>query len=108
MRMFGRLYRSYVANMQALVGYVPQPYHGYIASFEYTEQPHTRRNSGWEDLSRGRFERYDISGTHMTLMRQPHVKLLAQKLNRCLNSERQAVPAWSSEDRGRKIKPLNF
>ncbi|HEX7774377.1 MAG TPA: condensation domain-containing protein [Pyrinomonadaceae bacterium] len=91
-KLFGRLYKTYVANLEALIGYVPQPYNGFIASFEATEhRQHLQHDSGWEKLSQGRFERHEIPGNHITLMRQPHVKVLAHKLNHCLNEERKML-----------------
>lgn len=84
---FGRLYRVYLANMMAISNYRPRPYHGRVALFEFTEQ-HEKFNLrvGWEPLCLGALDYYEVPGNRITLMRQPHVKVLAQTLDACLNS----------------------
>jgi thioesterase domain-containing protein len=83
---FRRLYTVYLANIVACINYVPQPYEGRLVLFEFMERPENfNLHSAWEELCHRPLERHGIPGNHITFMRQPNVKVLAQKLNSCLN-----------------------
>lgn len=71
------------ANLQARNNYVPQVYSGRAILFRSESQSlYTDRypELGWRDLVAGGIEIQDIPGTHMTLIKEPHVRVLAEKL----------------------------
>jgi thioesterase domain-containing protein len=88
---FRRLYRVYMANMRATENYRPQPFNGRVVLFGSVEQQakHEQGSEG-EGFCRGPLERHCLGGNHITLMRQPHVRELAKRLNACLNGEEPA------------------
>ena len=59
--------------------YRPGPYPGRVALFRsYTNSDEAL--SGWSGVLRGSVELYDVSGTHMGMFFEPHVKDLASQL----------------------------
>jgi thioesterase domain-containing protein/acyl carrier protein len=88
--MFERLYRVYVADAVALINNVPRPYAGRVVLFDFMEQQdRLAHRSAWDELCLGPVERHEVPGNHLTAMRRPNARLLAQKLNECLNSPRR-------------------
>src|ERR1043165_3635294 len=74
---------------------VPRTYDGRITVFRVPNQPATRirsHNLGWESRSTGGVEVEVVSGEHQTLMREPHVKVLASRLTKIL-AEIEAEPS---------------
>jgi len=77
------------ANSEALVKYQPKPYTGKITLFN--GDPLSGMNAqnaiaGWLNLAQGGTEIYQIPGHHFSILRHPHVEVLAEKLNACLDS----------------------
>jgi thioesterase domain-containing protein len=75
------------ANYQALRTYVPQVYPGRIILFLSREAPERAfydRRLGWSDLTTEGLEVHVVPGSHETLFGEPHVRVLAQKLQGCL------------------------
>ncbi len=75
------------AIVRAYRSYYPQVYPGKIIFFRAIDNmeeyaPHMEK---WEELATGCVEIYDISGNHDSIMSEPHVSVLAQKLKDCLN-----------------------
>jgi thioesterase domain-containing protein/acyl carrier protein len=70
------------ANMLARDTYVPKIYPGRVIFFQ------TRDNQDapyrWENLMTGGIEVHEIPGTHETLLQEPHVQIVAEKLKACL------------------------
>jgi len=77
-----RLFQVFKANRIALANYQPQPYSGRVALF-CASSPEDDR--GWSSLVTGELETYVIPGDHYGTMQQSHVRVLAQKLEACLN-----------------------
>ncbi|HEY0512807.1 MAG TPA: thioesterase domain-containing protein, partial [Thermoanaerobaculia bacterium] len=78
-----RLLRVYRANVRAYRLYVPQPYPGRItliraegAAFE----PSLGADLGWEKLSPHPIDRQIVPGDHLSLLAEPHVRALADRL----------------------------
>lgn len=74
------------ANSQAAYRYVPQPYSGRITLFKAAEQPDATEQDqklGWNALA-SEIELHQVPGNHLSLLRQPHVQILAQQLRQCL------------------------
>lgn len=76
------------ANIQATYRYVPQPYSHTITLFKAVEQSDAIGQDsilGWEALAKN-IQLYQVSGNHLSLLKQPHVQTLAQQLGQILSS----------------------
>ncbi|HEV2851938.1 MAG TPA: condensation domain-containing protein, partial [Thermoanaerobaculia bacterium] len=78
-----RLLRVYKTNVRAYRRYVPRPYAGAItliraegAQFDPALGP----DLGWEKLSPHPIDRQTVPGDHITLLAEPHVRTLADRL----------------------------
>ena len=76
-----------LASIHAVRTYRAKPYRGRISLFRvanrhpgYIHDP----DLGWGGLAGGGVEVYEIPGDHVTLWREPNVRVLAQKLGHCL------------------------
>jgi thioesterase domain-containing protein len=81
------------ANQQALRTYVPQVYPGRIILFLSSEAPERAfydRRLGWSDMTTEGLEVHVVPGSHETLFGEPHVRVLAQKLQGCLQKVQAA------------------
>jgi thioesterase domain-containing protein len=43
-------------------------------------------HDGWRELVEGRIEVHEITGNHINIIKEPHVRLLAEKLKGCLET----------------------
>ena len=78
----GHLFAVFKANYVALESYQPQPYSGRVALLganASAEDPNLRK------LAVGELETHTIPGDHYSMMQQPHVGVLAQELEACMN-----------------------
>lgn len=100
------LVEVYKANCQAQ--YVPQDiYPGRITLFRSSEEQvkhsadekftEIQYESGWNwsQLSAQPVDIYQVSGDHITMMVEPHVRVLADKLRNCLFQANLAIPSSS-------------
>ncbi|MBW4459828.1 MAG: amino acid adenylation domain-containing protein [Nodosilinea sp. WJT8-NPBG4] len=74
------------ANSQATYDYVPQPYSQAIALFKAAEQSDANRQDetlGWSELVKD-IQLHEVPGNHLSLLKQPHVQVLAQQLRHYL------------------------
>jgi acyl-CoA synthetase (AMP-forming)/AMP-acid ligase II/thioesterase domain-containing protein len=71
------------ANLNAKKNYRAKPYPGRIMLYR-SEEFHTRKDKDWHlkwsELAAGGFDCELVSGTHMTMLHEPHVRILAKKL----------------------------
>ncbi|MBW4493514.1 MAG: amino acid adenylation domain-containing protein [Oscillatoria princeps RMCB-10] len=76
------------ANRQAVRNYLPQVYPGRVTLFRSIERP-TRKYYdpllGWGELAAGGVEVVEVPGHHKTLILEPYVRFLAEKLRACLD-----------------------
>ena len=81
-----RLMKIFSANSRATLNYIPQPYSGAIALFRTSESPKKSHDLtlGWSQLARSGVQVHCIPGNHLTMLRKPHVQVLAQQLCRYL------------------------
>lgn len=80
-----------IVDRQALRHYMPHLYPGRITYFwacDTSERWPGNRRSGWEQLARGGLEFHQVTGGRDTMMREPHAKLLGDKLKACLTDAR--------------------
>ncbi|MBE9159372.1 amino acid adenylation domain-containing protein [Nodosilinea sp. LEGE 06152] len=74
------------AHSQATHDYVPRPYSHAIALFKAADQSDANRHDetlGWSELVKN-IELHEVPGNHLSLLKQPHVQVLAQQLRRYL------------------------
>lgn len=70
----------------AYKNYYPTVYPGKVIFFRAVEQTqeYTRYLERWEELAAGGLEIHDIPGHHDSIMSEPHVRVLAEKLKVCI------------------------
>jgi thioesterase domain-containing protein len=76
-----------VAHQQATRTYVAKPYAGKLVLFRTAGQKEIWRPDprlGWDGLAAGGVQVHYIAGDHATLLAEPHVRTLAEKLRECL------------------------
>jgi len=76
------------ACRQAAFRYVPQPYPGRVTLFRASDRAlrgvEEDPQAGWGEWARGGVEIHAVPGTHMSMMTEPHVRLLALEVQECL------------------------
>ncbi|MBO1348049.1 MAG: amino acid adenylation domain-containing protein [Hormoscilla sp. GUM202] len=77
-----RLFEVFKANLKAMYDYQPHAYSGRTVLFCARNEAVDR---GWNSLVAGELETYKIPSDHYAMMREPHVRVLAQELETCLN-----------------------
>ena len=74
-------------NYLAARRYVPQPYPGVVTFFAASEEVSIIENEcGWRTLAGGGLEVIQIPGNHQSMIREPHVRLLAERLKHRLGN----------------------
>lgn len=79
-------------NYKAQQSYVPRRYAGGAVLFQCTERGQWRRGlpqDGWGDLLAEGLEVHQIPGSHTGMYREPHVRVLVEKLEACLRRAQQ-------------------
>ncbi len=79
--------RIFRANSQATLDYVPQVYPKRITLFKTSVQLRIADDPsmGWGKLASEGVEIHIIPGNHLTMLRKPHVQVLAEKLRVCID-----------------------
>jgi amino acid adenylation domain-containing protein len=75
------------ANSQATYRYVPQLYPHRLTLFKAAEQPDALKNQptlNWNTLVND-IQLHQVPGNHLSLLKQPHVQILAQQLGQSLS-----------------------
>ena len=78
-------------NRQARRHYVPNSYPGKATIFRARDCDQSLSQQrlpdlGWRQFVQGGLEIYDIPGNHLTMLQEPHVKILAQQLDAYLKT----------------------
>ena len=79
--------RVFYANSQAVLNYVPQAYPKKINLFRTKVQSNIAKEDssmGWHQLTVGGTEIHHIPGNHLTMLRKPHIQILAAQLKACI------------------------
>ncbi|MCC5603472.1 non-ribosomal peptide synthetase [Nostoc favosum] len=79
--------RVFYANSQAVLNYVPQVYPKRINLFRTRVQLNVAEGEpsmGWDQLAVGGTEIHHIPGNHLTMLRKPHIQVLAAQLRGCI------------------------
>jgi aspartate racemase len=77
------------ANAYATRRYRPGAYLGRMTLFRAREQPERYRRDpqlGWGGVSVGGLDIHEVPGDHYTMWREPHVRVLAERLRGCLET----------------------
>ena len=64
----------------AFKSYKPQPYPGRAVLFRAMDESHFSTLDKWKDLLVGGLDIYDIPGDHLSILQEPNVPLLAEKM----------------------------
>lgn len=74
-------------SYQAAMNYRPGAYPGKVTLFRATQRPRGGRQDvflGWDRVASGGMEVREVPGDHVTLLKEPGVRLLAEELKQCL------------------------
>ena len=72
---------------RAAYDYRPPAYDGDVALFQPADRPSVLdARPGWARLTRGRFAAYEIPGGHSTMLQQPDVRHLADRMREALHA----------------------
>ncbi len=84
-----RLLRVYRTNVRAYRMYRPRPYPGPLTLLLSSELPRdpSAPDLGWGTLTPRPVEVHELPGGHITLLAEPHVRGLAERLRACLEKE---------------------
>jgi aspartate racemase len=77
-----------IDTLRALREYVPQVYPGRVTLFRANKRPAgyiDDRDSGWGELAAGGVAIHEIPGYHGSIVMEPRVRILAERLQTCLN-----------------------
>jgi amino acid adenylation domain-containing protein len=86
-KQFMRYLRLNMVEGHAWRTYTPEPYAGKITVFCSAEDAGTNvAGSGWATLATAGVDVIRVPGDHLTMMRQPHVKVLASRVDAAMNS----------------------
>lgn len=91
------------AITKAVYNYFGQPYSGGIVYFLPGFRERVFRSSRtWYRLASGRLDVYIVPGRHMDILKEPHVRIVAEKLRSCLDE------AWAdgSDDDRSQAEPV--
>jgi aspartate racemase len=75
-------------HREALREYRLRPYPGRVTVFRAAERGVSRTvdaQMGWGELALGGVEVYEVPGDHASLVKEPHVQVLAARLSACLH-----------------------
>jgi amino acid adenylation domain-containing protein len=78
------LRRVIQANFVARSRFVPKPYGGSAFIFRASQRivsPYKANHLGWEPVIRGGIECFEIEADHLSILEEPHVRLVAEKLD---------------------------
>lgn len=101
------------ANVQAAKNYVPQVYSGRVTLLRSSEQsPKCFHDPqlGWGDFAGEGVEIHEISGPHESIMTEPYIRVLAEKMNLCLEKAEAAIANEQVSDvdrQGEKNEPFS-
>ncbi len=79
------------ANQSAARGYRPRDYQGPVTLFKATDVPRQEvsKETGWREVALGGMEVVKVPGGHLTMMQEPCVQVLGQRLMETLKKAEQ-------------------
>lgn len=97
--------------------YLPKVYPGKMTLFRASNQPlgiQPDATLGWENFVAGKLEIHEVPGHHGSIVAEPYVRILAEKLNDCLvvaQTEKEKTvenPKTDESDRREFVKAASF
>ena len=84
----GRVFRLFVSNMHAVMDYRAKPYDGRVTLFQASEPLVRQRFEPHREWTRScsRVQLQEVPGNHLTMIHEPHVGALAERLQQCLDA----------------------
>ena len=85
---FSRFVRILRTHTEAWRAYQPQVYSGRITLFRASESSgdgYQEPDMGWGRLTSGGVEVHEVPGDHISMIHEPHVRVLAERLRGCLD-----------------------
>jgi thioesterase domain-containing protein/acyl carrier protein len=82
-------------SYHAALNYRPRWYPGKVTLFRAAQRPRSGTQDvflGWERFVGGGMEVYEIPGDHVTLLKEPGIRVLAKELQRCLRPHEARGP----------------
>ncbi|MFL6332308.1 MAG: amino acid adenylation domain-containing protein, partial [Pyrinomonadaceae bacterium] len=80
-----RLFEVFKANSGAAAAYAPKPYGGAVTLLRAGEgPPATDPQLGWGEFVNGAVELHEVPGNHYSILTEPNVRVLAERLGSCL------------------------
>jgi thioesterase domain-containing protein/acyl carrier protein len=81
-----RLVQMLKSHIYAGKIYIPQPYRGRVTLFRASEEAADSEDLtlGWQELATEGVDLHWVPGNHLTMVREPHVQVLARQLRACL------------------------
>jgi thioesterase domain-containing protein len=82
------------ANVRAVSRFVPKPYGGCALIFRANEEDLDAYHDdamGWQPFVRGGIECFEIEGDHMSILEEPAVRLMAEKLDAKLRNPKSST-----------------
>lgn len=95
--------------LRATEHYVPRPYPGRITLFRASKQPAgivPDPQLGWGRVALGGVEVYEVPGHHGAIVYEPRIKILAERLRRCLWTEQDGAPSEEIRRQSKSADPL--
>jgi thioesterase domain-containing protein/acyl carrier protein len=82
-----RLVQMLKSHIYAGKIYIPQPYRGRVTLFRASEEVADSDDLtlGWRELATEGVDLHWVPGNHLTMVREPHVQVLAKELRACLD-----------------------
>jgi amino acid adenylation domain-containing protein len=83
--------RIFYTNNQAVVKYIPQAYPKQITLFKTSKKLNMAEEDssmGWNELAVEKIEIHTIPGNHLTMLRKPHIQVLAAQLRACIENRK--------------------
>jgi len=83
------IFAVFQANSKATLAYLPSTYQNKITLVRSTAQTSTSERDftlGWSELTNGKVEVIRVPGNHLTMLREPHVQVLAEQLKQCFKT----------------------
>ena len=90
------------ANQEAFDKYEPKAYPGTVTLFRATKLSVAHAYDtqlAWRELALGGLEVHDLSGDHVSIMSEPQVRSLAEKLNGCIAKVQKSVAGSNGKSR---------
>jgi len=91
-----RLIRVYDADSRATVSYQPQVYPGHIIYIQ-SEETSPQTIGAWQSIASGGLQVLAATGDHVSMMKEPHVNVVARHVRTCLAAVQE--PSRASERR---------